>query len=297
MDKIKVYRVASTSGKSSPKGSLDNPYTVEEYEEYLDSGKDWPGGYVKDMGYIAADTIIVGSYPSDDSWWDSWEDSSWSDPWEGSSSEDGSGSSHGSGGSGGSGGSSSGGGGSSAGTSTPSNKPGSEVISGGSGTGGSSNSRITLDLRGHTEVSQYSRSILTSLVGYEGKIVVTSTYRTPEEQAMAMLANIKKTSVDTQKKIYGVNGDKVLDVYRSGVSDAENVAAMAAKIKEVGPRNVSHHCFTTEEFEQKNVLDISAKSLSSTRAFVQALEDTGLGIVIIDESSSNGCIHIEIPQK
>ena len=99
MDKIKVYRVASTSGKSSPKGSLDNPYTVEEYEEYLDSGKDWPGGYVKDMGYIAADTIIVGSYPSDDSWWDSWEDSSWSDPWSSSgSSEDSSGSSSGSGG-------------------------------------------------------------------------------------------------------------------------------------------------------------------------------------------------------
>lgn len=88
MDKIKVYRVASTSGKSSPKGSLDNPYTVEEYEEYLDSGKDWPGGYVKDMGYVAADTIIVGSYPSDDSWWDSWEDSSWSDPWGGSSSSE-----------------------------------------------------------------------------------------------------------------------------------------------------------------------------------------------------------------
>ncbi len=91
MDKIKVYRVASTSGKSSPKGSLDNPYTVEEYEEYLDSGKDWPGGYVKDMGYIAADTIIVGSYPSDDSWWDSWEDSSWSDPWGSSGSSSGSG--------------------------------------------------------------------------------------------------------------------------------------------------------------------------------------------------------------
>ncbi len=290
MDKIKVY---SRSSSGFPKGSLENPYTRKEYEDMMDNGEEWPGGYVEGLGYVAADTVITGSCFSEDSW----EDSSWSDPWEGSSSEDGSGSSHGSGGSGGSGGSSSGGGGSSAGTSTPSNKPGSEVISGGSGMGGASNSRITLDLRGHTEVSQYSRSILTSLVGYEGKIVVTSTYRTPEEQAMAMLANIKKTSVDTQKKIYGVNGDKVLDVYRSGVSDAENVAAMAAKIKEVGPRNVSHHCFTTEEFEQKNVLDISAKSLSSTRAFVQALEDTGLGIVIIDESSSNGCIHIEIPQK
>ena len=288
MDKIKVYRVASTSGKSSPKGSLDNPYTVEEYEEYLDSGKDWPGGYVKDMGYVAADTIIVGSYPSDDSWWDSWEDSSWSDPWGGSSSsEESSGSSSGS----------SGGGGASGGSSMSPTSPGSESISGGgSSIGKPSGSRITLDLRGHTEVSQYSRNILKSLVGYEGKIVVTSTYRTPEGQARVMLANIKETSVDTQKGIYGKYGDKVIDVYRKNVSDAENIAAMAAKIKEVGPRNVSHHCFTKEEFDRQNVLDISAKYLSSRYTFVRALEGTGLGIKIIDESSSNGCVHIEIPQ-
>ena len=99
MDKIKVYSRSSTSGRSSSKGSSGNPYTQEEYYDIIDSGKDWPGGYVSGLGYVAADTVITGSYMSDDSWLDSWEDSSYSDPWADSGSGESSGSSQGTGGS------------------------------------------------------------------------------------------------------------------------------------------------------------------------------------------------------
>ena len=101
MDKINVY---SSSTSSFPKGSYENPYTYKEYDDIMNSGEDWPGGYVIGLGYVAADTIITGSWLSDDSWFDSWEDSSYSDPWSGSSSEGSSSSSSTSGETGGGGG-------------------------------------------------------------------------------------------------------------------------------------------------------------------------------------------------
>lgn len=82
MDRIKVY---TSSSSSFPKGSFENPYTRKEYDDIIDSDKDWPGGYVDDLGYVAGDTIITGSYFSEDSWFDSWD--FFSDPW-GSSSYD-----------------------------------------------------------------------------------------------------------------------------------------------------------------------------------------------------------------
>lgn len=100
MDKIKVY---SSSSSSYPKGSSSNPYTQEEYDDIINSGKDWPGGFVEGLGYVAGDTIITSSYFSEDSW----EDSSYSDPWGDSSSSQGTGGgSHGNSNSGGQGGSS-----------------------------------------------------------------------------------------------------------------------------------------------------------------------------------------------
>lgn len=99
MDKIKVY---SSSSSSFPKGSFENPYTRKEYDDIINSDKDWPGGYVSGLGYVAGDTIITGSWLSDDSWLDSWEDSSYSDPWADSGSGSSSGSSQGAGGSSGS---------------------------------------------------------------------------------------------------------------------------------------------------------------------------------------------------
>ena len=127
MDRIKNYARSSQSGSTSPKGSVSNPYTQEEYDEIIESGSPWTGGYVEGKGYVAPDTYITGSYG-----WFSW-DEFWSEnsyPWSipdcsGSSSSSGGGSSNGSSNNGGSdithgsiGGSHSGGG--SSGVQTPS---------------------------------------------------------------------------------------------------------------------------------------------------------------------------------
>lgn len=147
MDKIKVY---SSSSSSFPKGSFENPYTRKEYDDIINSDKDWPGGYVSGLGYVAGDTIITGSWLSDDSWLDSWEDSSYSDPWADSGSGSNSGSTGTSGGTGGGGGSHGG------------NIPNGTIINGGNqqqggGTGGYSVQRAVDYLVTHAYPSYNSK--------------------------------------------------------------------------------------------------------------------------------------------
>jgi hypothetical protein len=75
--------------------------------------------------------------------------------------------------------------------------------------------------------------------------VITSTIRTPEEQARVMLDNAKK-NLKKQYQLYGTSGDDVLKVYEknSSKSDADIVNKMVAKIEELGEKNkrVSKHC-------------------------------------------------------
>lgn len=282
MDKIKVY---SNSSSGYAKGSYENPYTRKEYDDIMNSDADWPGGFVEGIGYVAADTVITGSSSLEDSW----EDSSYSNPWEGSSSDDIFNSP-------GSGSSSSTGGGNHGNTGGGSEGPAIGSVDGSgngkpSGNGGGNN--ITLSLGTHTDLSAYTQKLLKGLNGYSGKIVVTSTMRTPEQQARTMLNNIKRTGVARQKEIYGNYGDKVIDTYNSKLSDSVNIANMLAKIYELGPFKVSHHCMTLEQQKKLNVLDVSASQLSSKTRFKDAIESLNLNIRILDE---NGCVHLEIPQ-
>ena len=57
-----------------------------------------------------------------------------------------------------------------------------------------------------------------------------------------MLDNIKKTSVEAQKKLYASPGDMVIDKYRSDRSDEENIREMLAEINRLGPSKISKHC-------------------------------------------------------
>jgi hypothetical protein len=74
---------------------------------------------------------------------------------------------------------------------------------------------------------------------------ITSTARTPEDQARAMYNNIVGTSVKDQKDLYGHWGDMVIDQYsaskKAGKSADQIKADMAAKIREIGPEKVSRH--------------------------------------------------------
>ncbi len=274
------YAQSAQSNSSSPKGSINNPYTMSEFNDF-ENGT-WPGGYVEGLGYVAPDVNIWGSHSSSsdpDSW-----GSDASDPW-GSDTSDpwGSNGSHANpGNTGGGGGGTAGGG-----------KPGGITTGGNSGNQTSKSSDITLDGK-YAQISQYSRNLLYNLKGYKGKIYITSVARTPEEQARAMLNNIKKNGVDSQIRLYANPGDNVIRVYNPNLSDEQNLAAMIAQIYKEGPGNVSHHCADTSVL---NVVDISISKLSDVDAFLEAVEaEKQKGTISYILERNNGCVHIEIPQ-
>lgn len=275
--------------KTPPKGSVSNPYTEDEYNNMCDTDT-WKGGYVEGLGYVGAQTIIYGSgsssysdsfYSEDD--YSEWSDpfGSWSDPWSEMSHPD----------------NSTGNSGTDENYNSQNNN--SSPQSGNTvncNSYSNLNSQINLQLNGHEEISQYSRNLLKNLKGYKGTIYVTSTCRTPRQQAEAMYYNIVKTSVATQKGIYGKYGDEVIDVYNKSLGMEENIKRMTQKIEELGPSKVSHHCMTRSEYDKKNIMDISANRLSDSNAFIRAIKLQDPEIKVLDERKSNNCIHLEINQ-
>lgn len=276
--KTAAYPASTQSNNNSPKGSINNPYTLAEFNAF-ENGT-WPGGYVEGMGYVAPDVSIWGSQSgssdpdssgSDPS--DPWGSLS-SDPWASDGSNPNGNNPGG------------GGGGNTGGTGRP----------GTSGGTGNSDKSSNIKLAGkYTKISQYSRNILLNLKGYKGTIYITSTARTPEEQARAMLNNIKKNGVQSQLNLYREPGKSVVRVYNPNLTDAQNISAMTAKIIEVGPSNVSHHC---ADMSVLNVIDVSRSNLANVDAFLNALEIEKQKAIISQyiEEENNNCVHIEIPQ-
>lgn len=75
--KTAAYPASTQSNSNSPKGSINNPYTQEEFESFEDGT--WPGGWVEGMGYVTAQVNINGSKSSSSDPYSSGSDSS--DPW------------------------------------------------------------------------------------------------------------------------------------------------------------------------------------------------------------------------
>ncbi|MCM1311788.1 MAG: C40 family peptidase [Bacteroides sp.] len=71
------YAASAQSNSNSPKGSINSPYTLNEFYDY-ENGT-WPGGYVEGLGYVPPDVVIWGSQSSSSNP-DSWG-SDISDPW------------------------------------------------------------------------------------------------------------------------------------------------------------------------------------------------------------------------
>lgn len=140
-------------------------------------------------------------------------------------------------------------------------------------------------------VSDYSMEKLLSLKyhGYYGKIVITSTNRTVDDQARIMYDNIITNGLEHQLKTYKKAGQDVINTFDSTLSRQENISRMIEKINEVGPLNVSKHL---ADFAKVNAIDVDKKSLSDVRAFMDATKSAGFS-KILDE---NNCIHIELTQ-
>ena len=132
------------------------------------------------------------------------------------------------------------------------------------------------------------RRILTASGNTSARI--TSVERTPADQARVMYENIAAHGVEAQKNLYAEPGREVIDVFASmaGSPKDEVIAAMLAKIEELGPERVSKHCSTS-----RWVFDVAPSSLENPAAFSAALK-TAAGVDRYFEPPRDPAFHIEI---
>lgn len=151
-------------------------------------------------------------------------------------------------------------------------------------------------------VSDKTKSILTGILKDAGltSCLITSTSRTPADQARAMYNNIVGTSVKRQKNLYAAAGDEVIDVYvvqhAAGKTADQIKAAMEAKIKAVGPSKVSRHCADPAIL---NVIDIAPSSISNKHAFETAVNTAKAKgkVSHFIKPPLDPAYHLEIPQS
>jgi hypothetical protein len=129
---------------------------------------------------------------------------------------------------------------------------------------------------------------------------ITSTTRSPEDQARAMFYNTLKTGPAEQFKTYGAAGDAVIQVYvdeTAGMTPAQITAnaaaiqeAMVAEINAQGPENVSHHC---ADPALRSVVDVAYSSFTTANRTIFRNAVTPRLTKIIDEPK-NSCLHLEL---
>lgn len=151
-----------------------------------------------------------------------------------------------------------------------------------------------------TKVSNFSKGVLSDILK-SAKIkscMITSTQRSPEDQARVMYDNLVFYGVTHQKKLYGPFGDKVIEVYvqlkKSGESASTIKNAMVRKVIELGPAKVSKHCADPDVV---NVIDISPKSISDKESFQKAVsKDSRVSKFITPPTDPSYHLEINQPQ-
>ncbi len=146
-------------------------------------------------------------------------------------------------------------------------------------------------------VSLYAIDVLKEILEKSGnkKALITSTARTPADQARVMYNLLRSRGVVYGKELYGVNGNKVIDVFieadNAGRSRAEIIAEMEQKIWELGPSNVSKHCADPSKLV---VVDISPKSISYQHEFVAQVKNDKR-VSRFFQPPKDPAYHLEIP--
>jgi fructose-specific phosphotransferase system IIC component len=151
-------------------------------------------------------------------------------------------------------------------------------------------------------VSAYTRQLVRRLLQAAGcpGCTITSTSRTPAEQARAMYKNVQSLGVTSQLALYADAGDAVINEYvkarKAGLAPASIIAAMSAKIVEVGPERVSLHCADPARL---NVIDIAPSSIADPGAFIGAIaaaKQQGTISRFFTPGDHDPAFHIEVPQ-
>ncbi|MCC6612866.1 MAG: transglycosylase SLT domain-containing protein [Anaerolineae bacterium] len=147
-------------------------------------------------------------------------------------------------------------------------------------------------------VTAFSMGILKEIVAAAGlkSALISSTSRTPADQARIMYNNLEKYGVQHQKDLYGRSGDSVIDEYvksrAAGKTSDQIKADMETKINEVGPTNVSRH---TGDPNVLNVFDVAPSSITNKVAFEKAVKADSRVTKFLMPPQDPG-YHLEIPQ-
>lgn len=129
---------------------------------------------------------------------------------------------------------------------------------------------------------------------------ITSTARTPADQARAMFNNCLNNGAASQLALYAAAGDAVIRVYiarTQGLTTAQIRAqagaiqsAMEAEIVAQGPENVSRHC---GDPAVRTVIDVGYSSFNATNRPLFQNAVSGRVSRLIDEPN-NSCLHLEL---
>jgi len=124
---------------------------------------------------------------------------------------------------------------------------------------------------------------------------VSSGPRNAHEQAVVMYENLQSQSLADQKELYMQPGKQVIAVYEAnaGKSKAEVIAAMEAKINELGPSTVSKHCDNSYY-----AFDVGPPSIQGhEKAFVDAVKAHMPPITKFLVPPADPGYHIQIPRS
>jgi hypothetical protein len=149
-----------------------------------------------------------------------------------------------------------------------------------------------------TALTDFSRGVLTDILRAAGlsRAVISSTSRSPADQARVMFANLERQGVEAQKRLYKEPGRKVIDVYvqskRAGKSAAEVQALMTEEIVRLGPTTVSRHASDPKIL---NVFDVAPSSISNRQVFEAKVRAEGRVTKFLLPPDDPG-YHLEIPQ-
>ncbi|SFI50061.1 hypothetical protein [Halpernia frigidisoli] len=161
-----------------------------------------------------------------------------------------------------------------------------------------SNSKVQLDFVGKTAkesaLSEKTKNILREVGEASGTyyIAITSTARTPYDQARIMYDNCK-ANLKEQRTTYKAPGQRVIDVYVNNSSKSRDavIKLMEQKINELGPSTVSKHLANPEIV---NTFDISYGNLKDKTKFLSEMtKRPELDVILIE----NNCYHTQINQK
>jgi hypothetical protein len=150
-------------------------------------------------------------------------------------------------------------------------------------------------------VPPYAIGVLTDIVKAAklSEVTISSTQRTPRDQARVMFNNCRQFGPQSQIDLYSGAGDKVVAVYvastAAGRTDEQIQADMERKIVELGPPNVSRH---TADPRVLAVIDIAPSSIKDKAAFEKAVRADGrVSLFLLPPTDPAYHVEIKIPQN